>query len=99
VKTPIEETIAQLERWIDSIDREKDQHMRTMADARASEIAWGFASARLAFLDVKRKEAVELLEDQKGKRHRWELLLAEWPGHRQLKVPLRRRAAPARKRA
>lgn len=90
---PIEQTIAQLERWIDAIDRDKDRCAQVMANQRSTPIEWHFASARLAYLDVKRVEAVSLLESQKAHRNRWELLLPSFPASRQLKVPLRRRSA------
>jgi hypothetical protein len=75
----IEAAIAQTERWITSIQHEKDRLYLEMNDPRASDVRWGFISARLAFLDVALMEARELLENLEQQRYRPELMFVKRP--------------------
>lgn len=77
--TPIEQTIAQLERWIESIHRERDGHAQLMAEERASAIQRAFSAARLGRLDGELASAQDLLGSQQALRLRPELLLDERP--------------------
>lgn len=93
---PIELAIRQTARWVDSIQREKDRLSVEMRDPRASDIRWGFISARLAYLDVALEQARDLLRDLEGKRHRPELMFSKRP---MLKMAAKRGAYQRRKEA
>lgn len=77
--THIDRAIAQLERWIESIQQEKDRLAVEMRDPRATEIRWGFIAARLAYLDVALGDARELLVDLRSKQYRPELMFVRRP--------------------
>lgn len=101
--THIDRAIAQTERWIDSIQHEKDRLSVEMADPRATDVRWGFIAARLAYLDVALKDARELLADLQTKRYRPELMFVRRPlpplTVAMVKVKLAPKARRERKRA
>lgn len=98
---PLQGSVARVERWIASIDLEKDRIAQLLARLNArsnpSEIQWGFLNARLAYLEVQRQQAKERLDVLRAQQTWEELMFSTRPVPAMLKATLRRQAA--RKRA
>lgn len=89
---PNERLIAQLERWIERIDQERDWLGQLLDRGEVSPVERAFVEARLVANAAERTEVAMDLEQQQGKRNKAQFILPERPRiHRQLKVSARRR--------
>lgn len=77
--TPIEASIRDVKRWIDSIQTEKDAHALTMAHPDTSPIAMAFCGERLTLLDQQLHDARHTLAVLEAIRYRPELMFTERP--------------------
>lgn len=85
---PIEQSITQVERWIESIHQERDFHALSLDGPLLRPVERAFVEERLKALDRELSDARGLLAQLQRIRHRPELILSVRP-HRQLKVALR----------
>lgn len=96
--TPIEQTIAQLERWRESVRCEQDRHVLALTGTDVGLVQRAFLVARLAVLEKELTDVDELLAGQRAIRHKAPFILPLRPSRLPvLKVQLRR--PDARKRA
>jgi hypothetical protein len=91
----IEKAIRQLERWEESIQREKDHHAYVMSKNAPATVAWAFSNSRLEYLDAELYRTRALLANLTAQRHRPELILSRRPLHRMVKMtrPAKRKSA------
>jgi hypothetical protein len=87
--TPIEQLLAQLERWLASIDGERDRHAQVLSASTSTPVARAFSVARLAVLDVERAETLRLIRRYRRDRFKAQLMFIHRP--RMLALPLRRK--------
>lgn len=84
-----EQTLARVERWIEAIDRERDDLARSLDGTELkSEIHTAFVKTRLGVLETERSEALKLLAYLDVVKWRPELLFPVRP--RMVKMPARR---------
>jgi hypothetical protein len=100
VPTLFARALTRVERWILSIDVERDRLARSLTWESISEVERAFICERLRVLDVERAQAVALLGRLELEQFQPALMFTERPvpQHRMLKVPLYRKRQE-RKRA
>lgn len=95
---PLSLAILHVRRYIDFIDRQKDQVARDMAARQQpgdKDLEWAFLNVRLGELNVARGKALALVQDLEKHEFRPET----YPVPRMLRVPLRRPKAERKKTA
>lgn len=89
--TLFNQLVARAARWIEDIDRERDQRARELSWELTTPVEKAFLEARLGYLEGERQQAVAHLEQLQALQHNPMAMFSKRPQHRiQLKVPLRR---------
>src|SRR3990167_4274435 len=93
---PIDLAIARVERWVESIDRERYWIAQLLAAATTgakspSDVEWEFLNSRLSYLDVQRQEALAKLDVLRSQAAWPEVMFTKRPVPPMLKAVLRSR--------